>query len=102
MHATRVGLTTILAPLNVPHIHRLRPPLRVTWDRDPKGLVELDPVSNSVVAADSANRLQPAPAFQFDSVFGKDADQVDVYTRCEAVAAAGHRVIAAVIAALSM
>jgi hypothetical protein len=59
----------------------LRPHLRVVWDRDPVGLVELDSVSNSVVATDGTNRLQPAPTFKFDSVFGKEAGQEDVYRR---------------------
>jgi hypothetical protein len=60
---------------------RLRPPLRAVWDRDPKGLVTLDPVANNVVAVDAANRLQPAPVFHFDGVFGQAASQGELYDR---------------------
>jgi len=63
---------------------RLRPPLRAVWDRDPKGLVALDAAANNVVAVDAANRLQPAPVFHFDGVFGQAAGQREVYGACVA------------------
>jgi hypothetical protein len=66
---------------SAPAPHRLRPPLRTVWDRDPKGLVTLDPAANNVVAVDAANRLQPAPVFHFDGVFGQGATQAEVYAR---------------------
>jgi hypothetical protein len=60
---------------------RLRPPLRPTWDHDPKSVVQLDCAGNTISAHDGINRHAPVSTYRFDWVLDKGATQDDVYGR---------------------